>query len=722
MNNKTQNSKTVAKIADSAIIAAKALQQGIALHQSGRLDAAIASYQTALAIAPENTTTIVNIGSALQAQSKLDAAISYYQKALALQPTLADAHYNLGVTLNHQGKLTQAASCYQQAITLRPDFADAHFNLAQIQKAQGKPGPAITSLQKAIAIQPAVAKFHLSLAMLLKEQGNHDAAVVSFFQAIKLQPDLAEAYNNLGIVLTHQGKLPAAITNLKQAIALQPAYAEAYSNLGNAFTDQNNLPAAVASYKKAIALEPDFAKAHHNLAVAQKIQGDLAAAIASLQQAVLIQADFPAAQSNLLLCAQYVPGQTMENLLAMHQKAAAAIFPSSIIETFCHKDRPSPIRPLRIGLVSADFGRHPIGYFMAGFFKQHQATAIAIICYSNHLPDDLTKELRANADEWVDTHDLDDAVLAQRIYNDQIDILIDLGGHTAKNRLLTFASRPAPIQISWAGYVGTTGVPTMDWLIADRHYVAAGEEKFYTEQIFRMPDAYVCYAPPDYLPDTVPWSPTLDDERCILGSFANVAKINAEMLEVWAGILQQCPQADLLLIYPGMDEPGNLYRINDFFAKAGIAADRVEIEGYIPHRQLLARYNHITLALDTLPYSGGLTTLEALSMGVPVVTTCGATFAGRHSASYLRTLGLDELVTDSLEEYARLVVTLVNNPRQLKKYRTGLRERLLTSPLCDHKKFARDFQLAIKKIWQEWSLQQKRQNATKPDKAPSGRK
>jgi protein O-GlcNAc transferase len=607
-------------------------------------------------------------GVGFHQSGQLSEAIQWYQKTLELNPKNISALTNMGAVLQSKGKLGEAVSCYQKAITIKPNYAKAHSNLGVALQGQGKLDEAVVCLQKAISIKPDYVEANYNLGVVFQEQGKLAEAVTVFQTTISIKPDYAEAYSNLGVVFQGQGKLAEAITVYQTAISIKPDYAKAYSNLGLGFQEQGMLVKAVANFQTAITIKPDYEDAH----------------------------------SNLLLCSQYITGQTLENLFLIHKKWADNLISYSEAEVFSFNIDSSPMRKLRIGLVSSDLGLHPVGYFTSGFFRYHTDQELEIVCYSDRKPDELTKLLESYSDEWVLTEFMNNDQLARRIHSDRIDILIDLSGHTAKNRLVVFLKKPAPIQISWAGYVGTTGLSTMDWLIADQHYVKDGEEQFYSERIIKLPDSWVSYTPPPYTPEINTKLNITATTRIVLGNFGNPAKINDTMLLAWSKILLLCPHADLVLIYKGMDDSYNIDRINSFFDKAGVDLERITISGRISHPKLLAEYNSLDLALDTLPYSGGLTSIEALWMGVPVVTADGDTFAGRHSASILRTVGLDELVADNLDEYIKLVVNLVLNPEKINKLKNDLRSQVANSPLCDYNKFAINLSSELREVWIEW--------------------
>ena len=675
---------------------------GVIAQRNNRHDLAVAQFKKAVNCARRQWVHYHNLGISLSNLELYADAINAFRHALAIVPDKSNILLDLASIFEKTGNFQEAIASLQQAIALQPKLAAAHNNLAIILTNQGRLQEAVASFQQVLTITPDCVETLKNLGLILTSLGRLAEAIASYRQALAYAPNNLELHSKLGILFTSQGRLPEAVTSYKNALAIAPNSAAIHNNLGDAQRDLGHLDAAVISLRQAIYLQPDFAIAHNNLGETLKSLGKFSEAVASFKKAIALKPDYGKAHNNLLLCSQYIPDQTPEKLFALHKDWADHFFNNSNSEIFAHKNNQQTKRQLRLGLLSPNFRRHPIGYFMLGFFSHRQQKDVAIVGYADCQPDAITKQLAASADGWVWSKNLGDSELAKLIYEDRIDILIDLVGHTANNRLALFAQKPAPIQITWAGYVGTTGLKTMDWLLADSHYITADEEKYYSERIIKLPDSWVCYTPPDYTPPITKKPAKTSDNAFILGNFGNPAKINAKMLAAWAKILLQLPQAKLLLIYLGMDSTANSQRIKTYFKKAGIDPERIQIDGHKPNKEFLASYNSVDLALDTIPYSGGLTTLEALLMGVPVVTIRGATFAGRHSTSILSTTGLAELVTDDMDSYCQLVVDLANNRQRLAKLKAGLRNRLLNSPLCDYDKFSADLVIELKKVWLDW--------------------
>jgi len=448
--------------------------------------------------------------------------------------------------------------------------------------------------------------------------------------------------------------------------------------------------------------ESQSADAWALLAALRQKQVRDAEALDALRRSLAIEPN-PIHHSNLLQIVQYIDNVTPQALLAAHQQwntaYAAPVIPHSALRNpqsipTPHSALRTPRSPsLRLGLLSADFGRHPTGWLTLRAIECLDKSHCSVVCYYDRLPeDDFTARFRHASDAWHVTAHWSDEQLADQIRADQIDILFDLMGHTG-NRLLVFARRAAPVQITWLGYVGTTGLSTMDYLLADRFLVPAGEEPLYAERILRMPHAYVCFGPPDDAPDVSP-PPALSAGRVTFGCFNNAFKVSPTVLDAWAQILLRVPDSQLLLKNRSLSQPEYRDRLHAHFAQHGIPPQRVLLAGGAPHAELLAAYSHIDLALDTQPYSGCLTTCESLWMGVPTITLPGKTFAGRQSVSHLAAAGYPQFIAADLPGYIELAVGWAGRVDELATLRSQMRSQILHSPLCNAPEFATDL-LAI---------------------------
>ena len=645
---------------------------GVALLGQRKLDEAVACHRRALELVPDYPEALANLGNALQDQGKLDEAVACYRRALELQPHFAGAHNNLGFALQQQGRLDEAVACYCRAVQRKPNYPEALNNLGATLQRQRKLDDAVACYRRAVELKPDMAEAHYNLSNAFRTQGYLDEAIASSRRALVLKPDMAEAHNNLGLALQEQGKLDEALASCRRAVELKPDFVDAHSNLGNVLKDQGKVDQAIACYRRALELQPHFADVH----------------------------------SNLLVTLQYQAGVTSSELAAahaeydrLHARPLRTAWPP-------HANVRDPERMLRVGFVSPDFGRHPVGYFLIRCLENFDRGQCETVCYSDRvILDDLTARLRAAAALWRDVGGSSDEQLAAAILADRIDILFDLAGHTARNRLPVFARKPAPLQVTWAGYMGTTGLTAIDYILADRHEIPPGAEAHYCEQVLRMPDGYVCYDPPGYAPPVSPL-PALAAGCVTFGCFNNPTKIGARVIEVWAEILRRLPQSRLVLKYKGLNDLSVAAGVAAEFAGHGIDPQRVACLGRSPHAELLAEYHRVDLALDPFPYNGGLTTCEALWMGVPVITCPGETFAGRHSLSHLANVGLTETVARDLDEYVALAVSWAGDLPRLAALRGGLRQRMAASPLCDGRRFAANLTTVLRDIWRQWIAQE----------------
>ncbi len=583
----------------------------------------------------------------------------------------------LAVAHDHwkSGRLDEAKTICHNLLNLGADPVENIALLGLIYHAQGRYGLAEIFADKAVLMSPTDVRHHMALGKARLDMtigvdpAMGDKAAAAFLKGTELAPDNAENYDWLG---------------------------QAYAAAGQ-------LDAAVLAYQKALKLNSNLMAANGNLACALMQLGCLDEAMKFHNRAIELMPDHIVANDNLLLCAQYRPGVTLQELLTLHQEwQERVITPLNLVPPEWPQPK-DPDKRLKIGFVSHDFARHPVGYFLLGLLVNLDPTQIETVCYSDRVStDDMTEKLRNASGSWMETASLTHRDLAEKIYADGVDILFDLAGHTAKSRLLCFAFKPAPIQITWAGYVCTTGLQTMDYILADPYHVPKAHDAYFTETVLRLPNAFVCVTPPTGAPEIAPL-PAGENDPVTFVSFSIPTKIHRQTFDIWSQILIRVPGSKLILMYRGMDDAANVQRISDGFAARGIKPDRIDIRGQTPHLQLLACYaTEADIALDTFPYSGGLTTCEALWMGVPVITCPGETFASRHTHSFLSVMGLENLSANSLEDYVKRAVALAKDRQQLVQIRAGLRNRMRASPLHDTKLFAKNFTQLMRQAWFQW--------------------
>ncbi len=674
---------------------------GIALQQAGRLEDAADRFRTTLELKPDHLTAAHNLGTVLIGLERWEEAVRRYRKLLSIHPDHAEAHYNLGLALREQGELADAQASFRSALRLNPDYAEAQNNLGNVLKELGDLEGAVACYRGVVAKRPDHAGALYNLGVALAEMERPEAAIDCYRQALNLTPDDAEVYRDLGAAFKSIGNMNEALKCFQTALALKPDFSAVHTDLAGVYRESGKLDDAVASHRRAVAEDPGNAGGYGNLGTALVEIGELDEGVACYRQALAIDPDLPEAHSNLLFAELYRPGHSHRSLARLHAEWDDAFGKGQRDAWPRHPNAALPDKRLRIGWVSPNFGRHPVGYFIIPVLENLPKSEFEMFAYNDRRADDLTQRIKATMDVWHDVRGIPDDELTETIRADGIDILIDLAGHTGTNRLPVFARKPAPVQVAWAGYAATTGLTAIDYLISDRHSTREGEEEYYSETVVRMPDGWLCYEPPDYAPDVGPL-PCLETGFVTFGSFNNPVKINDGVIAMWADILAAVPSSRLMLKYRGMTSETNRQRLAAGLASRGIDAARLLLEDQANHADLLASYNRVDIALDPFPYSGGLTTLEALWMGVPVITMAGDTFASRHSVSHLSTVGLPEFIAGDGDGYLRRAADLANDPERLARLRMDLRDRVAMSPVCDGGKFAAAFADILRDIWRAW--------------------
>lgn len=650
-------------------------EAGVALLKEGRLDEAVACLREALAATPGNVRALNHLGQALHKQGRRDDAAACFERVLSLRPDHVSACVSLGNVRTDQQRFTEALACYERALTLKPDISGIHYNCGLALQALDRSAEAAAKFRQAIAANPNYAPAHNSLGTALRNSDKLEEALVAYRRALAMQPDFADAHCNLAMVWQKQGKLQEAVTSYEQALSLLPDSAYAHGLLAVALKDQGHLDEAMRHFARALELDPWLTETHNSLLFSMNYVSDL-----QPEAAHAAHAEF---------------GNRHE---APHREAAA----------LPHANIPDTERRLRIGYVSGDFRYHSVASFLEPVLAQHDRARFEVYCYScSSAADDMTRRLQGYADHWRNIAGMSDEEAAQCIREDRIDILIDLAGHTANNRLLTFARKPAPVQVAYLGYPNTTGLTTMDYRLTDAQADPEGcTEHLFTERLIRLPRVFLCYRPSEGAPPLVA-PPVVETGRITFGSFNALSKITPEVVACWSRILRALPKARLILKNSSLRDEATCRRYLDLFSREGIAPGRLDLLSWTASAsEHLVLYWRVDIALDPFPYNGTTTTCEALWMGVPVITLAGRTHAGRVGVSLLNSVGLDDLVADSPDRYVELAVQLARQPERLTSLRRELRECMAASPLCDAPVFARDLEAAYRTMWQQWCTQQ----------------
>ena len=662
---------------------------------------AVESYRRAVELQPAYPLAWANAGNAWRQLGDFNQAVTACERALQFDPQCVEALNNLANVQLDRGQFQQAVECFGRARALRPSQPEVINNLGVALQKLDRWEEAIRCHHDAIALRAEYLPSYIYLAAALRRLGQFEQTEEVLRRALSLAPQDAWIHHDLGELLWRRKDVQGAENHFRKALELEPTLATGHFNLANVLRDSARLDEAEHSYRLALANDPESVSAVTNLAITLSDQGRTGEALELFEQAHRLAPDDPRAHSHLLVCRQYLPGVSLATLATDHSAWGRQHAQRSFFEAgeFCVTQQPE--RRLRIGFVSRDFRLHPVAFLILSTLEKLDQQQFEVLCYSDHKQsDEMTERIRRVSGLWREVSDLSDDQFAETIRSDHIDILVDLAGHTAGNRLLVFARKPAPVQITWLGYVGTTGLEEIDYLLSDRFHTLPEDEQYYSEQIVRLPDSYACYSPPTDAPP-VASLPALANGYVTFGCFNNPVKLTDETLTRWSQILRRVANSRLLLKYSGFDSSHARAALHQRFASVNLDAARVTLQGYAPNRELLQQYGAVDVALDTLPYAGGVTTCEALWMGVPVVAQPGNTFAGRHSLSYLTSAGLIETIAATSQEYLELAVTLASDLDRLAELRSKLRTRVARSPLCDAQRFATGFEAALRAVWRQ---------------------
>ncbi len=655
---------------------------------SAQPDAAEAALRRALELDPGFAPAWNRLGHLL-ADTHPDQAEAALRRAIELDPELVAAHFNLGNLLCER-RPDEAAQALRRAVALKPDFAVAWVNLAHTL-AKTHREEAEAAAREAVALAPGLADAHYNLGTLIGV-ARPDEAASALRRAVVLQPDHRLAWHHLGLVLKGE-RLHEAEAALRRAIELDRTDPATHAVLGNVLLDMGRLDESVASYRETLALASatndrsnDIVIAHYDLIFALAFQTDDPQAL--LDECRRFAACF---EAPLIEAARTQPHDAP--LLEAASRSAPHDAPPP------REDALAPGRRLRIGYVSPDFRSHCQALFTVPLLTHHDHAAFEIVCYASVAkPDAMTQHIKTLVDVWRDVHTLDDAALAQQIRDDRIDILVDLTMHMAAGRRLVFARRPAPVQLAWLAYPGTTGSTAMDYRLTDPWLDPAGEpgrDALYSERSLRLPDAFWCYEA-QVAGLEVNALPAAAGAPLTFGCLNNPAKLTDHALRLWSGVLAAVPDARLLLLAP----PGVPRETLRERARAqGIDPERVAFVGHQTRHQYLETYHRIDLALDSFPYNGHTTSLDAFWMGVPVVTRTGRSAASRGGWSIAANLGVPELVAHTDDEFVRIAVELARDRPRLAGLRAGLRARMEASPLMDAPRFAANIESAYRHMW-----------------------
>lgn len=627
-----------------------------------------------------------------------EAAAAVCRAALTADAGQAELWHLLGVIAHNRGDPATAVAHLSRAVALRPDDAEARGNLAHSLHAAGQAQAAVAAFRDYLAVRPDDADAHARLGDALRALGRMAAAAAAYREAIARRPAHAEAHGNYAGALLALGRNVEAAAACREALRLDPDGLAAGLNLAVALARCGDLDGAGAAGEAVAARHPDAPRVYRTLALLYKDQAMTGRAVACYRRAVALEPHNAATHSAMLFLLLYDPGLDYREVLAEHRRWGAR-HAATLCPPVPHGNAPDPERRLRVGYLSADFCYHSKAEAFAPLVEAYDRGRFEVVCYSGTAQSDRrTAEFRRAAGAWCDTRGLTDAALAARIRDDRIDVLVDLSGHTLGNRLTVMAHRPAPVQ---AGWLDVTGVMAVDALITDRVLWPPADAALICESLVHLPDGALGYRPPPEAPPVAP-PPAPARGHVTFGSFNGALKLGPPVLDAWAEILGRVAGARLVLKNPSFDDPALCRRFARAFAGRGIDPQRIAFLGRTGQMAQLAAHAGIDIALDTFPGNGGVTTWEALWMGVPVVALRGHPPAGNNGAAILTFTGLAELIAETPAAYVDLAARLAADPAGLAQRRSRQRPRLAAAPILDPRAYARSVQDAYRRLWRRW--------------------
>jgi len=664
------------------------LSQAVQAHQSGDLEQAESFYRQVLQQDANHPDALHLLGVLMSQLQSWQSATQFFERAILAQPNEVLYYINYAEMFLNQNKLEEAAECFQKILTVQPDLFAVHNNLANLFVKLEQTDKAILHYQKALLIQPEFGKAHYNLGNMFKMQGKLLEAEQSYRKALQIDPADPMSLNNLGIVLKEQGRIEEAIEQYQLALQQKSDSPEAQTNLGNILKDRGQFEEAIVCYQEAIRLNPDICESYSNLATVYKDQGRLTEAMETFKKAVTVDPNNANVFSNMIYAEQFLPDISLAQIRSSHQAWQDRFAAQPV---FSHVYEKNPDKKLTLGFVSADFRVHPVAYFTVGILE-NLARHCDVVCYANqplYYDDEMTERFKQSASHWHNIHGWTDAQVAEKIREDKIDILFDLTGHNAGNRLMVFAQKPAPVQITWAGYMATTGLSAMDYILGDAYETPESAAPYYSEKIIRMPHSFIAYDPPDWAPP-VNVLPALTNGYLTFGSFNILAKITPAVVALWSDVLNALQSSKLIMKTKGLSCDKTRQRYLDMFEAHGISSDRITCYPFSSREELGQNYQQVDIQLDPFPFSGSTTTLESLWMGVPVITLPGETFAGRHSLTFLSNAGLSQFVATDQQHYINMAIYWNQHFQELDEIRQSLRSQMQQSPLCNAEAFAQE--------------------------------
>ena len=714
---------------------------GTLYQSSGKGEAAISSFKQAIKLKPDFYQAYYNMAISLKDSDKHQDAIDANKKAIKLNPNYVAAHANMGLSLYALQRFEEAILSYEKSIKLNPNFYHVHENLGNALQEIDRCDDAIISYIKAIKLKPDNDAIYFSLGNALEKVGNHDGAIGSYIKGLRINPDNARAHLMLGFLQSEQYRPEEALASYRKSIELDPDYAESHLYLGKQLSKGKRYDEAIISYQKSIELNSDNDQVYFDLGYALIQTDRLNEALINFEQALKLNPDNTDIHMHMATIFNNL--RNYEKVISSFKKGLENIAESKNFDRFSQsffhlsilKDLDSNIekmalncqeeltqiynkkiknsrdftfadykskgssKKLRIGLVSGDLRKHPVGFFVKPLLQFIDREGYEICCFSNtidKLEDDFTKELKSYAPEWYSIGDMDDAQAAKLIHEKNIDVLIDLSGHTTRSRLPMFSYRPAPVQAMWLGYWDTTGLKEIDYIIGDPYLLPEGVNHNFTEKLVHLEDCWICFEPPD-IDFSISEPPAIKNGFITFGCFQKSVKVTKHTNMVWSEILKQVPRSKLLFKLNQKVIDTRSMILKDF-TDNNIDSSRIIFQDPSPREKYFISYHDIDIALDTFPYPGLTVACDTLWMGVPIITKKGNSFLSNLGHTVAMNSDHSEFCASDDQEYIEKAVSLAQDIDKLNQERLARRDKLLASNLCDGPSFAKSFEKLMKKI------------------------
>jgi len=676
---------------------------GNALQAIGKPAEALPFYNLAMTHKPGYADAMTNLGAACQALGEPDQALGWFERALAVSPGLVQARGNIANLLAASGRQQEALAMLRAIATEAPGSAETWNNLGNSHQELGQFDEAMEAYGRALAIHPGYYQVHNNIGNALRRQGRYEEAVASYRVALEANPHFVEALNNQAVALADLGRPAEAVDLYERALAIKPDYVDPLINMGNIYRDRARPAQAIELFRRATQAAPANPFGWNNLGCALSDEGEVEEALACFRRSLELDPGNPHTRSNLLLNLHYRGGTAAGEIAREHERYGQMHGRRGAAFRAPFAPRAAEARPLRVGYVSADFRRHSVAFFIEPVLAHHDPARVEAYCYADvGRPDALTRRFAEQAGHrWRDLRGYNDQRFAALVRADAIDILVDLGGHTANSRLMSFTTQAAPVQIAYLGYPNTTGLDSIGYRLTDASADPDdGRRPWHAEELVRLDGCFLCFRPPADAPEVAPL-PAASNAPFTFGSFNNHAKLSDGAVAAWAEILRRTPGARLALKNKALGSDQARRRVLARFAAHGIGPERLWMSGPIDSLAgHLNAYGFVDLALDTFPYAGTTTTCEAMWMGVPVVTLAGEAHVERTGASLLAAAGLPEFVTGSPAGYIERATACASSLEQLAALRAGLRPRLAASVLMDEAGFTRRLEDTFYRLWQ----------------------